>query len=52
MTGAASGVSAKLAVTALNAAYGRAHILYDVALTVGAGEAVALIGRNARAPQK
>jgi branched-chain amino acid transport system ATP-binding protein len=46
MTGAASGLSAKLAVTALNAAYGRAHILYDVALAVGAGEAVALIGRN------
>jgi branched-chain amino acid transport system ATP-binding protein len=37
---------AKLSVTALNAAYGRAHVLYDVALTVGAGEAVALIGRN------
>ena len=37
---------AKLAVAALNAAYGRAHILYDVALIVGAGEAVALIGRN------
>jgi branched-chain amino acid transport system ATP-binding protein len=37
---------AKLTVAALNAAYGRAHILYDVALTVGAGEAVALIGRN------
>jgi branched-chain amino acid transport system ATP-binding protein len=41
-----SGASAKLAVANLNAAYGRAHILYDVALTVGAGEAVALIGRN------
>jgi branched-chain amino acid transport system ATP-binding protein len=41
-----SGAPAKLSVTALNAAYGRAHILYDVALTVGAGEAVALIGRN------
>src|ERR1700751_2203227 len=37
---------AKLSVGALNAAYGRAHILYDVALSVGAGEAVALIGRN------
>ncbi len=37
---------AKLAVTALNAAYGRAHILYDVGFTVSAGEAVALIGRN------
>jgi branched-chain amino acid transport system ATP-binding protein len=41
-----TGTAAKLAVTALNAAYGRAHILYDVALNVGAGEAVALIGRN------
>jgi branched-chain amino acid transport system ATP-binding protein len=41
-----NGAPAKLAVAALNAAYGRAHILYDVALTVGAGEAVALIGRN------
>jgi branched-chain amino acid transport system ATP-binding protein len=41
-----SEVPRKLAVAALNAAYGRAHILYDVALTVGAGEAVALIGRN------
>jgi branched-chain amino acid transport system ATP-binding protein len=36
----------KLAVKDLNAAYGRAHILYDVALHVGAGEAVALVGRN------
>jgi branched-chain amino acid transport system ATP-binding protein len=36
----------KLAVNGLNAAYGRARILYDVALDVGAGEAVALLGRN------
>ncbi len=36
----------KLAVKGLNAAYGRAHILYDVALDVRAGEAVALVGRN------
>jgi branched-chain amino acid transport system ATP-binding protein len=36
----------KLAVTGLNAAYGRAHILYDVAVEVCAGEAVALVGRN------
>jgi len=36
----------KLVVGRLNAAYGRAHILYDVALTVGASEAVALLGRN------
>jgi branched-chain amino acid transport system ATP-binding protein len=43
---AMNGASPKLSVVALNAAYGRAHILYDVALSVGAGEAVALIGRN------
>ena len=36
----------KLAVKGLNAAYGRAHILYDIALDVRAGEAVALVGRN------
>jgi branched-chain amino acid transport system ATP-binding protein len=36
----------KLTVKDLNAAYGRAHILYDVALDVGEGEAVALLGRN------
>ena len=41
-----SGAPTKLSVTALNAAYGRAHVLYDVGLTVGTGEAVALIGRN------
>jgi branched-chain amino acid transport system ATP-binding protein len=41
-----TGAPPKLAVTGLNAAYGRAHVLYDVALTVGAGEAVALLGRN------
>ena len=41
-----TGAPTKLSVAALNAAYGRAHVLYDVALTVGAGEAVALIGRN------
>jgi branched-chain amino acid transport system ATP-binding protein len=37
---------AKLTVAGLNAAYGRAHILYEVGLRVDAGEAVALIGRN------
>jgi len=37
---------AKLSVKDLNAAYGRAHILFDVSLEVAAGEAVALIGRN------
>ncbi|MGB7100997.1 MAG: ABC transporter ATP-binding protein [Xanthobacteraceae bacterium] len=36
----------KLAVNGLNAAYGRAHILFDIALDVRAGEAVALVGRN------
>ena len=36
----------KLAVKGLNAAYGRARILYDIALDVRAGEAVALVGRN------
>ncbi len=37
---------AKLAVSGLNAAYGQAHVLFDVALNVAAGEAIALIGRN------
>jgi len=41
-----SGPNPKLAVTGLNAAYGRAQVLYDIALSVGAGEAVALVGRN------
>jgi branched-chain amino acid transport system ATP-binding protein len=41
-----TGKPPKLAVRGLNAAYGRAHILYDVAVDVGAGEAVALVGRN------
>lgn len=36
----------KLAVKRLNAAYGRAHVLYDIELDVRAGEAVALVGRN------
>jgi branched-chain amino acid transport system ATP-binding protein len=40
------GAPPKLAVIGLNAAYGRAHILYDLALEVGIGEAVALVGRN------
>ena len=35
-----------LRVRGLNAFYGRAHILFDVALQVGAGEVVALMGRN------
>ena len=36
----------KLQVSGLNSFYGQAHILYDVALGVGAGEVVALLGRN------
>ena len=35
-----------LTVSGLNALYGRAHILFDVALTVGPGEVVVLLGRN------
>jgi branched-chain amino acid transport system ATP-binding protein len=35
-----------LKVSGLNAFYGRAHILFDVALEVGRGEVVALMGRN------
>ncbi len=39
-------MTAKLEVVGLNASYGRAHILFDVALTVTPGEVVALLGRN------
>lgn len=35
-----------LTVKAMNAFYGRAQILFDVDLTVGKGEVVALMGRN------
>lgn len=35
-----------LAVEGLNSFYGRAHILFDVALDVAPGEVVALLGRN------
>lgn len=35
-----------LTVEALNAHYGRAHVLADVSLTVAPGEVVALLGRN------
>ena len=35
-----------LEVKGLNAAYGQAHILYDVALEARAGEVVVLLGRN------
>jgi branched-chain amino acid transport system ATP-binding protein len=41
-----SGGGARLHVSGLNAAYGQAHILTDVALEVGAGEVAALLGRN------
>lgn len=36
----------KLSVEKLNSHYGPAHILFDVALQVGEGEVVALLGRN------
>jgi branched-chain amino acid transport system ATP-binding protein len=36
----------KLTVQGLNSYYGPAHILFDVALEVGEGEVVALLGRN------
>jgi branched-chain amino acid transport system ATP-binding protein len=35
-----------LSASGLNAFYGRAHILFDVALETGAGEVVVLLGRN------
>ena len=35
-----------LEVAGLHSHYGRAHILYDVSFEVGAGEVVALLGRN------
>ncbi|MFA7665016.1 MAG: ABC transporter ATP-binding protein [Burkholderiaceae bacterium] len=43
---AAGGDAALLEVDALSAWYGRAQILFDVSLTVGRGEVVALMGRN------
>ncbi|NLY64370.1 MAG: ABC transporter ATP-binding protein [Alcaligenaceae bacterium] len=42
----APGIQAMLQVEGLNAWYGGAHILFDVGLTVGKGEVVALMGRN------
>jgi branched-chain amino acid transport system ATP-binding protein len=36
----------KLSVQGLNSHYGPAHILFDIALDVGEGEVVALLGRN------
>jgi branched-chain amino acid transport system ATP-binding protein len=41
-----SAAAARLRVRGLNAAYGQAHILYDIALEVGPGEVAALLGRN------
>jgi branched-chain amino acid transport system ATP-binding protein len=38
--------AAKLSVEKLDGAYGQAQVLFDVSLQVGAGEAVALLGRN------
>ena len=38
--------AAKLSVAELDAAYGQAQVLFDVSIHVGAGEAVALLGRN------
>ncbi|WP_127090689.1 ABC transporter ATP-binding protein [Aquabacter cavernae] len=36
----------KLEVSSLNSHYGPAHILFDVGFEIGAGEVVALLGRN------
>src|SRR6202042_3388521 len=36
----------KLSVEGLNSHYGPAHILFDIAIEVGEGEVVALLGRN------
>ena len=36
----------KLSIENLNSHYGPAHILFDIALEVGEGEVVALLGRN------
>ena len=41
-----SGQSLALDVTALSAGYGRFDVVHDIALKVGAGEAVALLGPN------
>ncbi len=39
-------IGMKLSVQDLNSHYGPAHILFDIALEVGDGEVVALLGRN------
>ena len=44
--GVGVGMSAMLQVTGLDAWYGQARILFGVSLGVGAGECVALVGRN------
>ncbi|MCX7320646.1 MAG: ABC transporter ATP-binding protein [Hyphomicrobiales bacterium] len=41
-----SAISPLLEVSGLNAWYGAAHILFDVALNVGPGEVISLMGRN------
>ncbi len=46
MPGCERCTSAMLEVRALNAGYGRARVLFDVALQVARGEVVALLGRN------
>ena len=38
--------TAKLSVAGLDAAYGRAQVLFDVSFQIASGEAVALLGRN------
>jgi branched-chain amino acid transport system ATP-binding protein len=40
------GRQAMLEIRGLNARYGAGHVLFDVDLTVGQGETVALVGRN------
>ena len=39
-------MSAMLEVEGIQTYYGESHVLHGVSLTVGAGEAVALLGRN------
>ena len=46
MSAPSASASPALAVERLNAWYGAAQVLYDVAFTVGRGEVVALMGRN------
>lgn len=46
MGGAENAGAPVLEAIAVNTHYGRAHILFDVSLDVGAGEVVALMGRN------